>query len=151
MTVSRLLIFAQLGLLLSGAAIATTPQVQPAEQAATVTTVEEAPRTKPVNLKVLPHDIAPVSLGRLMKRYAQDLGVQCSFCHVENTATGKLDYASDESGRKQTARLMIGMLGDINDKYLAQLEGDRRYAAPVTCGSCHQGRSNPQPFEPRWR
>lgn len=151
MAVSRLLIFAQLGLLLSSVAIATSPQEQPPEQATTVATVEEAPRTKPVNLKVLPHDIAPVALGRLMKRYAQDLGVSCSYCHVENTETGKLDYASDESGRKQTARLMIGMLGDINDKYLAQLEGDRRYAAPVTCGNCHQGRSNPQPFEPRWR
>jgi len=46
---------------------------------------------------------------------------------------------------------MISMLTDINDKYLAQLGGDRRYAVPVTCGSCHQGQSNPPAFEGKWR
>jgi Photosynthetic reaction centre cytochrome C subunit len=65
--------------------------------------------------------------------------VKCSHCHVEDPQTQKLDYTSDENPRKQTARIMISMLTDINDNYLAQLGGDRRYAVPVTCGSCHQG------------
>lgn len=104
------------------------------------------PLPKPVNLQVLPQDIAPKSLGALMKGYEKDLGVRCSYCHVQNPDTGKIDYASDENPKKHTARVMIGMLADINDRHLAQL-GDRRYAVPVTCGSCHLGQSNPPAFE----
>jgi len=102
------------------------------------------------NLKVLPRDIPAASIGKLMKRYEEDLGVSCSYCHVENPQTQKFDYASDDNPVKETARIMIAMLNDINSKYLAQL-GDRRYAVPVTCGSCHQGQSNPPGFEAKWR
>lgn len=105
----------------------------------------------PLNLQVLPKDLAPRSLGQLMKRYEKDLGVSCSYCHVENRDTGKLDYVSDENPKKQIARIMIAMLDDINDRHLAQLGADARYAAGVTCGSCHQGRANPQAFEGRGR
>jgi len=112
---------------------------------------QSIPRSKPVNLQVLPQDLSAAKVGKLMKQFEQDLGVKCSHCHVENAQTQKLDYASDENPRKQTARLMISMLTDINDKYLAQLGGDRRYAVPVTCGSCHQGQSNPPAFEGKWR
>jgi len=135
-----------LGCLLAGTTLATYPH-----ELASAGTADEVPRGKPANLQVLSGDLTPVALGRLMKRYEQDLGVSCSYCHVENRDSGKLDYASDENPRKQTARLMIGMLGDINDKYLGQLGSDSRYASPVTCGSCHQGRSTPPAFEPRWR
>lgn len=145
MTLLRALALLLMGSALSAAAIATSPLPEQAGAAS------EPPRTKPVNLKVLPGDITPTSLGRLMKKYGQDLGVECSYCHVENRDTGKLDYVSDENPRKQTARVMVGMLQEINDKYLGQLGGDSRYAAQVTCGSCHQGRSSPPPFEPRWR
>jgi len=73
--------------------------------------------------------------------------VSCSYCHVEDRDSGVIDYASDENPRKHTARIMISMLNDINDKHLAQLGGDRRYAQPVTCASCHQGRASPPVFE----
>src|ERR1043165_9505222 len=112
MTTSRALALALLSLFLTGAAIAT----------------DEFPRSKPVNLQVLPQDMSGASVGKLMKRFEQDLGVKCSHCHVEDPQTQKIDYASDENPRKQTARLMISMLTDVNDKYLAQLGGDRRYA-----------------------
>ncbi len=104
-----------------------------------------------MNLQVLPKDLPAAKVGKLMKQFEQDLGVKCSHCHVENAQTLKIDYVSDENPRKQTARVMISMLTDINDKYLAQLGGDRRYAVPVTCGSCHQGQSNPPAFEGKWR
>lgn len=107
----------------------------------------EAPVSKATNLQVLARDFAPVKLGRLMKRYERDLGVKCSYCHVENRDTGKLDYASDENPKKHIARVMMAMVDDINERHLEQLGTDRRYAAAVTCGSCHQGRANPQPFE----
>jgi hypothetical protein len=104
-----------------------------------------------VNLQVLPKDMPAASVGKLMKRFEEDLGVSCSHCHVEDPQTRKFDYVSDDRPAKQTARVMIGMLNDINSKYLAQLDGDRRYATQVTCGSCHQGQSSPPAFEPRWR
>jgi hypothetical protein len=128
MTVSRGIVLALLICVLSGAAIPT-----------------------PVNLQVLSRDTPAADIGKLMKRYEQDLGVSCSYCHVEDRETGKIDYVSDDNPAKQTARLMIAMLEDINEKYLAQLGGDRRYAVPVTCGSCHQGRSSPPAFEAKWR
>ncbi len=112
---------------------------------------EEGPIRKPSNLQVLPSDMSVSSLGKLMKRYERDLGVSCSYCHVENRDTGKLDYVSDENPRKQTARIMMTMLDDINDRHLAQLGSDHRYATGVTCGSCHQGRSTPPAFEGRPR
>ena len=102
----------------------------------------------PTNLQVLPAQLSRASVRSLMKQYERALGVSCSYCHVEDGDSGVIDYASDENPRKHTARLMISMLDEINDKHLAQLGGDRRYAQPVTCGSCHQGRATPQAFEP---
>jgi N-acetylglucosamine kinase-like BadF-type ATPase len=137
MTVIRGLVLAVMGGLSFGAALAMDSQEQSGS----------APRSKPMNLQVLPKEMSAANVGKLMKRFEQDLGVKCSHCHVEDPQTQKLDYVSDENPRKETARVMISMLTDINDKYLAQLGGDRRYAVPVTCGSCHQGRSSPPEFE----
>jgi photosynthetic reaction center cytochrome c subunit len=106
------------------------------------------PATAPTNLQVLPAQTSRAGVRSLMKQYERALGVSCNYCHVEDRDSGLIDYASDENPRKHTARLMISMLNDINDKHLAQLGGDRRYAQPVTCGSCHQGRATPQAFEP---
>jgi len=106
------------------------------------------PVAAPTNLRVLPESTSRAGVRSLMKQYERALGVSCSYCHVEDRDSGVIDYASDENPRKHTARLMISMLNDINDKHLAQLGSDRRYAQPVTCGSCHQGRATPQVFEP---
>lgn len=103
----------------------------------------------PVNLKVLPVDISTSTLRRLMRGFKRDLGVECRYCHVENKDTGKLDFASDENPKKPIARAMIAMLDDINDRHLAQLGNDVRYATPVTCGTCHHGRANPPVWEPK--
>ncbi len=135
--------------LIVAAASASVPQ-QVQDTAASPFTAG-ATHWKPVNLQVLPLDIPTAELGRLMKGFEKDLGVTCSHCHVEDPATRKFDYASDENPAKTQARLMITMLRDINDKYLPQLGGDRRYAVPVTCGSCHQGQSSPPEFEPKPR
>jgi hypothetical protein len=111
-----------------------------------VTSRAESPESKRMNLKVLPKGIADSDLVLLMVRYGQELGVQCAFCHVENPQTQQIDFSSDENPMKQTARIMIGMLSDINTKYLAKI-GDRRYAVPITCGNCHQGQTFPPIFE----
>jgi hypothetical protein len=101
------------------------------------------------NLKVLPPAISRARLRKLMRGYESDLGVSCSYCHVENRDTGIVDYASDENPRKQSARVMISMVERINADYLAQLGGDSRYSNSVTCGSCHRGHSSPLAFEGR--
>jgi len=101
---------------------------------------------KPKNLKVLPKDISGDEVDRLMHRFQTDLGVPCGYCHEENAQTKQIDYASDENPVKETARFMIRMTSDLNNKYLAQL-GDRRYADPITCGNCHQGLVQPPTFE----
>jgi len=98
------------------------------------------------NLKVLPHDISPTDLIQLMARYSQELGVQCQFCHAEGSQG--VDFVSDQSPAKQTARVMIRMLSDINTKYLAEVS-DRRYSVPLTCGNCHQGQTTPPVYEAR--
>ncbi len=103
---------------------------------------------KPTNLKVLPKDISGDEIDKLMHRYKQDLGVPCGYCHEENPQTKQIDYASDENPIKGTARFMIQMNEDINNKYLAQL-GDRRYAEPFTCANCHQGQVQPPACEPK--
>jgi hypothetical protein len=108
---------------------------------------DDVPVSAPKNLQVLPKTLSRESLRSLMKRYSRELGVSCSHCHVEDSQSQTFDYASDDKATKQTARAMIAMLNDINDKYLAQLNRDPRYSLPVTCGSCHQGQSTPLAYE----
>lgn len=79
------------------------------------------PRTKPVNLQVLPRDLSGAKLGKLMKQFTKDLGVECSHCHAQNPETHKLDYVSDDVPAKQAARVMITMINDINEKYTPKL------------------------------
>lgn len=102
---------------------------------------------QPTNLTVLPKNIPAPRLKALMKRYGEELGVQCEHCHVEDAQSHRFDYASDDNPKKQTARLMMTMLSDINTKYLSQL-GDPRYATHLTCGNCHQGQTDPPAYEP---
>jgi hypothetical protein len=101
---------------------------------------------RPSNLKVLPKEISGDDIDKLMHQYQQYLGVPCGYCHAENERTKQIDFASDENPVKETARFMISMTNDINNKYLAQL-GDRRYSEPFTCGNCHQGMVQPPAFE----
>jgi hypothetical protein len=128
-----------------GAAMSTHSQgVQPVAQRV----ADDFPRNVS-NLKVLPADIPHARLRKLMRGYESDLGVSCSYCHVEDRDTGVIDYASDENTRKLTARVMISMVETINEEYLAKLGGDSRYSNQVTCGSCHQGHGSPLAFEAR--
>ncbi|MFT3905830.1 MAG: c-type cytochrome [Steroidobacteraceae bacterium] len=109
---------------------------------------EAAARPAPAqsaHLQALPADTSAAELDDLMRRYNQELGVRCSYCHSENPQTRQPDYAADGNPAKQTARLMIAMLREINNRYLGQL-GDLRYIEPVTCGTCHQGQSTPPGF-----
>jgi hypothetical protein len=99
------------------------------------------------NLQVIPKDTSQAQIFELMARYNLELGVACTFCHAQDAQTQQVDFASDENPMKQVARIMIGMVHDINHKYLSQV-GDRRYAKPISCGNCHQGQTYPPGFDP---
>jgi hypothetical protein len=122
-----------------------TPGIQAASDSVSV---RRTSRPNPTNLKVLPKDISGDDIDKLMHGYEKQLGVPCGYCHEENAETKQINYASDDNPVKQTARFMIAMTGDINNKYLGQL-GDRRYASPITCGNCHRGQVTPPDFEPK--
>jgi hypothetical protein len=99
----------------------------------------------PKNLKVLPKD---TDLRKVMRQYSGDLGVQCEYCHAAaDPVTHRADRASDANPMKDTARFMIQMTDDLNTKYLAQMPS-RRYADPITCGTCHRGEKHPSVFVP---
>ena len=104
---------------------------------------------KPVNLKVLPKDTSPDQLMKIMRGYSQQLGVHCNFCHVINQQTRRPDFASDEKPEKNTARTMMLMNQEINEKYMSQIHDPD--AAPDqktdTCGTCHRGHSMPITFK----
>jgi hypothetical protein len=129
-------------------AIAAALQDRTSETVSDPVPSQGVPHTKPTNLKVLPKDISGDDLDRLMHRYQQELGAPCGYCHEQNAETKHIDFASDENPVKETARFMITMTSDINNKYLAQL-GDRRYSEPISCGNCHRGQIDPPSFEPK--
>jgi hypothetical protein len=131
-----------------GVAVAAGLQVKDVKTASDPVPSQGVSHPKPTNLKVLPKDISADDLDRLMHRYQAELGAPCGYCHEENRETKHIDFASDENPVKETARFMISMTGDINNKYLAQL-GDRRYSEPISCGNCHRGQIDPPSFEPK--
>ena len=113
------------------------------------------PQPKPVNLKVLPKDIAREDLIKIMRGYAGALGVECNFCHAANPQTHKLDFPSDAKDDKAIARTMIAMTQTINEQYMTQVHDPDAMPEDkhVTCGTCHRGHSMPEHFvaEPRHR
>lgn len=102
--------------------------------------------TGPTNLKVLSKTTSLPDVYKRMAGMQRDLGVSCNFCHDEDPDTKQINYASDENPRKETARLMMRMTNDINEKYLSTLGA--RAETPVTCGNCHLGQMHPPAYDP---
>jgi hypothetical protein len=103
----------------------------------------------PKNLQVLPKDIPRAELTAKMREFAGALGVQCSFCHVENPDTHRvMDYSLDDNRHKIVARRMILMTQEINEKYLTRPGSDRPPDHPISCGNCHLGHEQPPAFVP---
>jgi Photosynthetic reaction centre cytochrome C subunit len=82
------------------------------------------------NLKVLPRDMSKADIKKLMKGIAASLGVECEHCH--NTD----DFAEDTK-KKEIARTMMKMAGDINKNYF---KGKNE----VGCVTCHNGKEEPK-------
>src|SRR5579862_8025204 len=60
-----------------------------------------------------------------MLNVAESLGVECTFCHDPHA------FAADDYKTKETARVMIAMVQELNAKFPA-------VKAKVTCYTCHR-------------
>ncbi len=107
----------------------------------------------PKNLKVLPKDTNGEQIRKIMHGWAGSLGVHCDTCHQQDPhnigpdGKPRLDFPSDAKQEKLTARRMYKMVQGINSEYVSKLktqEGDA--AKPVTCGTCHRGHLDPEPY-----
>jgi hypothetical protein len=88
-----------------------------------------------------------------MNFVATSLGVQCTFCHVEqgkdpNTGRTKWVWESDDKPEKQTARRMMQMVLSIKANDTVDFRNNE-----VTCFTCHRGQRQPVglPFMPLTR
>lgn len=105
---------------------------------------------RPTNLQVLSKDISGRDLIATMRGFTKALGVECEFCHAEDPATNRLNFASDAKPDKNIARTMMRMTAEINAKYLSTVHDPDATPAEktVTCGTCHRGKTMPAPFVP---
>lgn len=97
------------------------------------------------NLKVLPEDISKPELVGVMRGFAFALDARCETCHVGEAGQplDTFDFASDEKETKQTARLMLEMVKNINGEALAKLDKPAGERVEVRCVTCHRGQRRP--------
>jgi hypothetical protein len=141
--VRRSLLLLAIGSLLAVPAAFAQTNSQPSGNAP----AQRRPIPQPSNLKVLPKDTTGPQVISIMRNFTGDLGVECTYCHARNSATGHPDFASDANPMKDRARVMMKMTSSINTEYLTQL-ADPKPGNPVTCGTCHRGMSEPEVFVP---
>jgi tetratricopeptide (TPR) repeat protein len=101
------------------------------------------------NLQVLPKDIAPEDLRKLMGTFTRALGVRCIHCHVgeEGKPFEKGAFAKDDKPTKLKAREMMRMTNDLNEKYLAKLAVRADPPIRVQCITCHHGITQPRQIQ----
>ena len=107
----------------------------------------------PTNLKVLPKTLTGEQVNDIMEQWESYLGVSCNACHAKDpknqgpNGRPRVNYADDSKPEKSTARLMYTMTKDINENYVSMVPAKEGAAAPtVTCGTCHRGKKDPEPF-----
>src|SRR5689334_19170765 len=95
----------------------------------------------PKNLKILtPDDLR----SGVMMQYTRALGVRCDHCHAAPAADGQRpDFSADTNPKKDTARMMIAMVKEINSKF-----PDGAAKVRVTCYTCHNGKVTPATAPP---
>lgn len=93
------------------------------------------------NLQVLPKDISKDDLKKTMDGFTEQLGVKCTFCHVAE------QYEKDDRPHKADARRMLKLVNDMKAKKVDYF-GPRVKEAVITCGMCHRGKAEPEPFIP---
>lgn len=98
------------------------------------------------NLKVLPKDISTQELRTIMGQFTRALGVRCGACHAAKPGEQHLNFALDDKPEKKTARIMMQMTRDLNEKYISTLEDHSNPPIQVQCVTCHHGIAHPRPI-----
>ena len=93
--------------------------------------------TEVTNLTVLPKDMPPAEVMKIMRDWNEALKVGCVFCHVGlvGKPLSTFDFASDSKARKETARVMLRSMIDTNEKFKAIKPED---PPVVMCSTCHK-------------
>ena len=89
------------------------------------------------DIQILRGKPAAAVLSIMQIGYNSSLGVSCSYCHDVT------DWASNAKTEKQVARRMSAMVHDINEKYLASIDGLKSDRPVVNCTTCHRGQEKP--------
>jgi photosynthetic reaction center cytochrome c subunit/tetratricopeptide repeat protein len=102
-----------------------------------------------VNVKVIPKNTPMREVIAMMRNFAGNLGVRCTYCHVgeESIPLSAYDFVSDEKRPKQVARMMLQMINAINGQHLSNVPGRSSPELTVTCETCHRGVARPEPIE----
>ena len=130
--------FAVAGLLLTASLVSAQAQPAPAGGG------QRAGGPPPItNLQILPKDSSREQVLTTMAAFTAALGVNCSYCHVQEGRGGRNDMASDEKPTKNTARLMLKMTNEINRTLTADLGKTADGQNRVHCGTCHRGQTKP--------
>jgi hypothetical protein len=85
-------------------------------------------------------DLPSTQLIPLMRSFTASLGVSCAFCHTLKP-DGSIDSSAPEKEEQKTAREMIKMVREINQR-------DFGGQTQVGCFTCHAGHPQPQRFAP---
>jgi tetratricopeptide (TPR) repeat protein len=96
------------------------------------------------NLQIFPKDASRQQVLAAMQGFTQALGVQCNYCHVAEGRGGRNDFASDEKTPKKTARAMIVLAREINDKLPVAVGKTAESTTRVGCATCHRGVAIPK-------
>ncbi len=89
---------------------------------------EERAEQKYKNIQLL-RGIPSERLMKIMFAFKGSLGVDCTYCHIKD------QFEKDDKPQKQTARKMIQLVRDTNEKLGSMTR--------VTCFTCHRGQTRP--------
>jgi len=95
------------------------------------------PQPEPTNLQVFPKETTRAQIVPIMQGWTQALGVRCDYCHIDEGRGGRQDFAADEKAPKKSARVMLRMAMDINNKLKTELTSS--HGVQVGCVTCHRG------------
>jgi hypothetical protein len=128
-----------LGALVFAASAASAQPAQPPAGGGQRGAGGSAQQPPPSNLQVFPKDMTRPQVLAAMQNIAASLGVQCNYCHVMEGRGGRNDMASDEKPTKKSARQMMILAREINEKVPAAVGKPADQAARVSCATCHRG------------
>jgi len=96
------------------------------------------------NIEVLPKDITPDALIKLMKDWNASLNVDCVFCHKGQVGKpwSTYDFTDSTKKRHEVARLMVKSTTGLNEAFKDIGEADE--PVKVTCATCHRRSRHPE-------